>query len=306
MSRNSILDYLQQKFPIPGNFDLACASLSHNFDSILDVGLGNGGASMLFALSGRKVSALGLSLDSYGLPESTFKALGINVVESSFEEFEPDCKFDAVWMSHVLEHTPNPGLFLKKARELLNPNGILFVLVPPYSGNLVGGHITNGWNMGQLMYNLICSGFDIKKGRFIKHGYNLCAAVEVGSNSLADLRMDAGDLELMADLWPVAISQGCTVNDDNINWEWPAWMLPRLRDLSQERFDAVESSLEEAKMKYQELYAKYEEVQALKDSLSLRASSMDDEIIKLKALCELKDKSNKQLVKMLKECSGGY
>ena len=38
--------------------------------------------------------------------------------------------FDAALLSHVLEHIPDPDLFLKNIRTILRPGGSLIVAVP--------------------------------------------------------------------------------------------------------------------------------------------------------------------------------
>ena len=73
--------------------------------------------------------------------------------------------FDLVWCSHVLEHQPNPNLFLKKCFDILNDDGWLCVTVPPRKDEIVGGHLTL-WNAGLLLYNLIMAGFDCSEDTF--------------------------------------------------------------------------------------------------------------------------------------------
>lgn len=52
------------------------------------------------------------------------------VVNSLFEEFQPDRKFDTIVMGHVLEHVLDPVEILKRAKNWLNPGGIVFAAVP--------------------------------------------------------------------------------------------------------------------------------------------------------------------------------
>jgi FkbM family methyltransferase len=205
-------------FPIPGTGEIIACTDNLPFGSVLDVGVGNGSASLYFAQKGKTVTAVGLNLNSYGLPLNTFRELGITLHEGHFESIETAAKYDALWLSHVLEHTQNVGLFLAKARSLLNDSGWLFVMVPPYKPQVVGGHITNGWNMGQLLYNLLLAGFDIKNGHFAGIGYNICAFVQKAATPLPPLRMDIGDIEATKDLWPVEVFQGFNGNIPKINW----------------------------------------------------------------------------------------
>lgn len=56
---------------------------------------------------------------------------GLDVREVPLEESGfPAGHFDLVTLNHVLEHVPEPGPFLRAARRVLAPGGLLFVAVP--------------------------------------------------------------------------------------------------------------------------------------------------------------------------------
>lgn len=56
--------------------------------------------------------------------------LKIPVVTDKFEEAQFENKFSCINISHVIEHYPYPHLWLKKAKDLLENNGILVICVP--------------------------------------------------------------------------------------------------------------------------------------------------------------------------------
>ena len=59
------------------------------------------------------------------------KLISSNVdVFLSMDEVPADREFDLVVISHVLEHTSNPGDFIKNCTRLLKQSGILFIEVP--------------------------------------------------------------------------------------------------------------------------------------------------------------------------------
>ncbi|MCR9280489.1 MAG: class I SAM-dependent methyltransferase [Rhodobacteraceae bacterium] len=211
-------DMLQLNFPVEGTFDLINATKRFKFNSVLDIGFGSGGASLFYAVLGKSVDAIGLEVESYDYPKALFNSLNISVYDTSFEDFEPVRSYDAIWASHVLEHNLNTGLFLEKVKRLLNDDGWLFIMVPPYKDKVVGGHVTNGWNLGQLMYVLLVAGFDIKFGHFVRHGYSLCAFVQKSKKKLPKLRMDIGDIEATSELWPIDVKQGFDGKIDHANW----------------------------------------------------------------------------------------
>jgi SAM-dependent methyltransferase len=56
--------------------------------------------------------------------------LGLPVLTSAFEDAEIPGLFDALCGFHVLEHVPDAGGFLARARQLLAPRGLLALEVP--------------------------------------------------------------------------------------------------------------------------------------------------------------------------------
>lgn len=54
----------------------------------------------------------------------------VGFVHSLFEDFSPGCKFDYIFATYVLEHVSDATGFLKIAGQLLNEEGLLFLVVP--------------------------------------------------------------------------------------------------------------------------------------------------------------------------------
>jgi SAM-dependent methyltransferase len=136
--------------------------------------------------------------------------------------------FSAVVMAHVLEHVPNVGWALAEVRRVLQPNGLLCVFVPPSEPAVLGGHISVGWNVGQLMYVLAINGFDAQSGHFVRFGYNICAFVRKDQRPPPDLRQDYGDLRALSNArrFPVPIVNAVpeleAFNGElaALNWPW--------------------------------------------------------------------------------------
>lgn len=217
LEHNTTLE-LQKFFPVDGTYDLIQATKNLQFNTILDIGVGKGGAAAFFAQEGKSVTGICPNLNIDSELKSILNEGAVTLQETTFEMFGDGKKFDAIWASHVLEHVQNPGDFLKKARNILSDHGWLMILVPKFKHNVVGGHISKGWNTGQLMYNLLLSGFNIKNGHFIDHGYSVCAFVQKTSIPLPKLRMDGSDIETTKHLWPMPVFQGFDGDIKNINW----------------------------------------------------------------------------------------
>lgn len=54
----------------------------------------------------------------------------VDVVHSLFEDFETEQRFDAIVLSHVLEHVLDPGALLEAAKGWLKPTGSIYAAVP--------------------------------------------------------------------------------------------------------------------------------------------------------------------------------
>lgn len=199
----------------PGQADLIKQALKYEFHSVLDVGAGTGWVAQYFAAQGRDVSAT--FLNSEDNIESVVN-LG-NFPLESMPSIESD-SFDAIWASHVLEHCVNVGNALSECYRILKPNGILFLSVPPFKHNVVGGHVSVGWNIGILTYLLCIYGFDVKNGSFIKHGYNIAAFVRKGTPPEVALEFSSVDFEKLDAYLPEWLKQGTYGDINKYNWTW--------------------------------------------------------------------------------------
>jgi SAM-dependent methyltransferase len=179
---------------------------------VLDVGSGSGEHARIMRQFGREVCTLDLA------PPAD--------VVADFMSWRTDERFDAVWACHVLEHQVNPGAFLKKCRDLLTPGGFLFVTVPPLKHEVVGGHVTL-WNAGLLLYQLVLAGFDCRDARVGTYSsgpgyppYNISAIVRFPGLPIAlpTLKMDNGDIEALAPLFPVPVQHGFDGRLPDISW----------------------------------------------------------------------------------------
>lgn len=178
---------------------------------ILDVGSGAGEQAAIMRAAGRDVVTVSL--------ESPADYVG------DYQTADFPGSFDAVWVSHVLEHQPNVNMFLRTCFSDLRDDGVLAVTVPPMKDEIVGGHLTV-WNAGLLLYNLILAGFDCRNARVsapYSSGpgyppYNISVIVRKRRADLPMLRCDAGDIERLAEFFPCPARQGFDGRLPEINW----------------------------------------------------------------------------------------
>lgn len=95
--------------------------------AVLDIGSGMG--TFLYAAKPVYKEAVGLDV-SQQMASFVEKHLEIKVFVQQFEEFTYPKKFSLIHMSHVIEHVPHPNLWLQKAKQMLDEDGILVINVP--------------------------------------------------------------------------------------------------------------------------------------------------------------------------------
>lgn len=185
------------------NAELALnACLGLGVRTALDIGSGDGWHAARLRSAGVSVTTISLQAGA----------------DIAGDYLESDCgKFDLVWASHVLEHQPNPNLFLKKCFEDLNDGGWLCVTVPPLKHEIVGGHVSL-WNAGLLLYHLILAGFDCRDAKVKCYGYNISALVQKKPARLPALAMDFGDIEALSEFFPFPVANGFRGDFESVNW----------------------------------------------------------------------------------------
>jgi 2-polyprenyl-3-methyl-5-hydroxy-6-metoxy-1,4-benzoquinol methylase len=97
--------------------------------SLLDVGTGSGLLPHLARQSGYEVEGTDLSRH---VSETLAAKAGFRVHHGTIEEIGFERTYDVITMLHVLEHTANPLSTLERAREILNNEGYILVVVPNY------------------------------------------------------------------------------------------------------------------------------------------------------------------------------
>ncbi len=135
----------------------------------LDVGCGRGDHIRRMRAAGpfHAVHGLDLADTPPGAGEDAYHA-------GTLESFAPEVAYDALWCSHVLEHTHTPGPFLAAVRRIVKPGGLVCIVVPPLKRWVTVGHV-NLFNPGTLMLNLVRAGFDCREIRLRRKGYNIAA-----------------------------------------------------------------------------------------------------------------------------------
>ncbi|MFT7536779.1 MAG: SAM-dependent methyltransferase [Hyphomicrobiaceae bacterium] len=188
----------------------------YDFDSVLDVGAGAGHHSNLLAKNGKAVTSLDFGASIYAKSLDSINE-GVTRVEANFYEVEFDEKFDCLWASHVLEHQPDPGQFLRRCMDLTREGGIIAITVPPLDHEVCGGHLT-AWNAGLVLYQMVFNGIDCSRASICSLGYNTTVIVYNDKRPRVDLAWDNGDIRLLKQYFPEFVTEPF---DGHINqWNW--------------------------------------------------------------------------------------
>jgi|APGre2960657373_1045057.scaffolds.fasta_scaffold00593_7 SAM-dependent methyltransferase len=202
------------------------ALLKTEFNTVLDIGSGDGMASWIFKFLDKKVTSL--------------EPAGVYARLQSHPGYTPDHtddymdvifnqKFDAIWCSHVLEHIRNPGNFLDKIYDDLNEGGILALTVPynDMTDDILwccfGHH--NKYTHSLLVYQLICAGFDCRNIHIANYMGQIGIILKKVSNNLPRINSGIYDDNLgkfFPDEMNVNIGDSGTRYDSAfVNWHYP-------------------------------------------------------------------------------------
>ncbi len=104
--------------------------LTRSTASLLELGLGHGYSTPLFSRAfGRHVVLEGSPAVIANF-RKTAPECRAEIIETYFETFEGNERFDVIVMGFILEHVDNPAEILARYRKFLAPSGTLFVAVP--------------------------------------------------------------------------------------------------------------------------------------------------------------------------------
>jgi len=84
----------------------------------------------------------------------------VNIIETYFEEFQTDIKYDNIVMGFILEHVDDPHLIIRKYKNLLSKDGKMFIAVP----NAESLHRQIGFHAGYMDHLKTLSEADILLG----------------------------------------------------------------------------------------------------------------------------------------------
>jgi len=160
---------------------------------LLDVGCGTG----LFVLEANQSDFLCEGIEpSMRLSGICRNVLKVPVSTAQIEDYNPAYKFNGIVIWDVLEHLYDPVRVLRRCRELLEPDGFLFLQVPNHKG------ISNSYKTH--LYSLGLKKNNFKHFGFPWHVYSF------DRKSLSVLSRQAGFKPLLFESWSHLLKDGKT------------------------------------------------------------------------------------------------
>lgn len=98
--------------------------------SLLELGLGHGITADVFGEHFKRHVVIDASPAVIANFRQRFPDSKTEIVESYFETFDTDERFDVIVFGYILEHVDDPLLILRHFRKFMAPGGRMFVIVP--------------------------------------------------------------------------------------------------------------------------------------------------------------------------------
>ena len=98
--------------------------------SLLELGIGHGFSTDRFSRHFARHVVIDGSASVIDQFKAQYPDSSVQIVESYFEHFESEARFDLIVMGFILEHVEDPQVVLKRFKQYLAPGGRCFVLVP--------------------------------------------------------------------------------------------------------------------------------------------------------------------------------
>jgi SAM-dependent methyltransferase len=187
----------------------------YDFDTVLDIGAGAGSHSDVLSRKGKTVTAIDFGTSVYAADRA--ETVPWRRMDIGFYEFDATEQFDCIWASHVLEHQPDPGVFIRRCIKLTKPDGIIAITVPPLKHRIVGGHLSL-WNAGLLLYQLTFNGLDTQDAAICTYGYNVSVIVRNRKRQEVELDFDKGDISKLQPFMPSFVNE--PFDGRVYRWNW--------------------------------------------------------------------------------------
>ncbi|WP_323585278.1 class I SAM-dependent methyltransferase [Aliarcobacter butzleri] len=170
-------------------------SVSERKLKVLEIGSGTG--FLLSQIKKLDFDVIGIEPGKHCLKAK--EKYGVDIIHDFFPSKHIDTQFDIIVMTNVLEHIPNPSLFLNSLHAYLKENGKLIISVPDEEPFIKYGDIStlfhehySYFTKDTINNTLKSGGFKSVKERFGKYGGVLLLAAIKSDNTLSKEEITLG------------------------------------------------------------------------------------------------------------------
>ncbi len=133
---------------------------------VLDIATGTGfGAKMLKDAGAEQVVGVDIAPESIAYANEHYSTSGVSFHEGDAEKFEWPELFDVVVTYETIEHVPHPNIFLQRLRQLIKPDGDLFLSVPLGETRHIDPYHLHAFDQEEMFRLIEAAGFDLQAYR---------------------------------------------------------------------------------------------------------------------------------------------
>jgi 2-polyprenyl-3-methyl-5-hydroxy-6-metoxy-1,4-benzoquinol methylase len=133
---------------------------------VLDIASGTGfGSRMLKEAGAEYVVGVDIAPESVAYAQAHYSTPGVEFLQGDAEVFEWREQFDVIVTYETIEHVPHPSKFLDRLRQLIQPDGYLFLSVPLGETRHVDPYHLHAFELEDIFSLIEQSGFDLEAYR---------------------------------------------------------------------------------------------------------------------------------------------
>lgn len=184
---------------------------------VLDIASGTGfGSKMLKDIGAEQVIGVDIAPESIAYAQDRYGTPGVSFHQADAEKFEWPELFDVVVTYETIEHVPHPDLFLNRLRQLIKPDGQLFLSVPLGETRHIDPYHLHAFDQEGMFQLIEAAGFDLQAYRVEPWKCTRADAKQMRQSnpgtmaSLKDLLFSSRGRRVLRDY----ATKGC------VSWDW--------------------------------------------------------------------------------------
>jgi 2-polyprenyl-3-methyl-5-hydroxy-6-metoxy-1,4-benzoquinol methylase len=130
---------------------------------VLDIASGTGfGSKMLKDAGAEQVVGVDIAPESVAYAREHYATAGVEFLQGDAEVFDWHEPFDVIITYETVEHVPHPDMFLQRLRQLIRPDGHLFLSVPLGETRHIDPYHLHAFDREDIFTLIEASGFNLE------------------------------------------------------------------------------------------------------------------------------------------------